>query len=81
VNPGGCIFPSAPILHGPGVDAGSVQWSAHIGNIKVFRRTNDPNDLMEAAIPPFMTISGTPLPAYVTTSLKANLCHWAICNM
>ena len=41
------------ILAGNGLDTGSVEWSAHIGNIKVFRRTNDPNDRMEAAIPPF----------------------------
>ena len=41
------------ILERNGLDAASVQWSAHIANIKVFRRTNDPNDKMEAIIDPF----------------------------
>jgi hypothetical protein len=37
--------------HGLGLDC--LRWSAHLGNIKVERRTGDPNDRMEAVIEPF----------------------------
>ncbi len=36
-----------------GLQPDAVQWSAHVGNIKVYRRTNDPNDRMEAMAGPF----------------------------
>lgn len=36
-----------------GLTPESVEWSAHVGNIKVYRRTGDPNDQMEATAGPF----------------------------
>lgn len=37
--------------HGLGLD--SVKWSAHVGNIKIFRRTGHPGDKIEAVVAPF----------------------------
>jgi hypothetical protein len=36
-----------------GLTPDAVQWSAHVANIKAYRRTGDPNDRVEARIGPF----------------------------
>ncbi len=36
-----------------GLNPDAVQWTAHVANIKIFRRTADPNDRMEAKVGPF----------------------------
>jgi hypothetical protein len=41
------------LLEANGLSPASVQWSAQLGNIKVYRRTDDPNDQMEATAGPF----------------------------
>jgi hypothetical protein len=41
------------LLEQNGLSPASVAWSAHLGNIKVYRRTNDPNDRMDATAGPF----------------------------
>lgn len=41
------------LLNGHGLGADAVQWMAHVANIKMFRRTNDPHDRIEAKVGPF----------------------------
>jgi len=41
------------LLRQHGLSTGSVTWSAHLGNIKIHRRTGDENDKIEAKVGPF----------------------------
>lgn len=41
------------LLSEAGLELGAVSWSAHLGNIKIHRRTGDPSDKIEAQIAPF----------------------------
>ena len=44
-----------------GLSPASVSWSAHLGNIKAFRRTGDANDKIEAVVGPFSDHAPHPL--------------------
>lgn len=44
-----------------GLSTESVRWSAHIGNIKIHRRTGDENDKIEAKVGPFSDHAVHPL--------------------
>jgi len=41
------------LLRQHGLSIASVKWSAHVGNIKIHRRTGDENDKIEAKVGPF----------------------------
>lgn len=41
------------LLRRYGLSIASVKWSAHVGNIKIHRRTGDENDKIEAKVGPF----------------------------
>ncbi len=41
------------LLRRHGLSTASVKWSAHVGNIKIYRRTEDANDKIEARVGPF----------------------------
>lgn len=41
------------LLAANGLSLANVHWSAHVGNIKIYRRTGNPNDKIEAVVKPF----------------------------
>lgn len=49
------------MLEERGLGPGDVEWRVHVGNVKAYRRTNDPNDRVEAVAGPFRDHQAHPL--------------------
>jgi hypothetical protein len=52
---------TAGMLEELGLGPDAVEWRVHVGNVKAFRRTNDPNDRVEAVAGPFRDHGPHPL--------------------
>lgn len=63
------------LLAANGLGASAVEWNAAVGNIKIFRRTGDPNDRIEAAAGPIRDHASHPLNGTCANFIQGESVH------